>query len=220
MKHTYYPGLKAIEEYFEMNFSDVIQKLHLDNKRSIKSLSDECGVSRDTFQRQAKNLGLKLRNIQDATKLNKNKGHNHWAFGKTKANSEWAIAHSDRMIKNNPMHNVESKEKRAKTFSKTLASEIVLPQEVQFKSGLRSKRVEFIFQYPIGPYVIDFYIPSKNLCIEIDSTDKWGKDRRLKAKIKDSYLKKNGFSILRINKSSFKTTLDVHNLLYKHHIID
>jgi very-short-patch-repair endonuclease len=47
---------------------------------------------------------------------------------------------------------------------------------------LNSKWVEFTHQYWINKFVLDFFIPSKNLCIEVDWTDHRSKGKLDKAK--------------------------------------
>lgn len=193
-------ALQKIELYFKLPFKKVISKLHWKEKRSIKSLSDECGVSRDTFQRLSKGFNIDLRSLQDAAKLTKNRGERHWAFGLTKDNSEWANNSSRRMTKNNPANDRKLAIKRARTISK-LYKEKLLPQELKMKDILDKAFIKYEVQKPIGPYVIDFFIPDLNLCLEVDSTSKWGKERRDAASIKDRYLKRRSFRMVRVNKN-------------------
>lgn len=193
------PGLLAIERHFNMSFNDVIKILHHAQKRSIKSLSDECGISRDTFQKQANRLGIKLRNSKEACALTENKGERHWAWGLRKENSAWAKMHSDRMKKDNPAFKLLIKSKRAKSMIEVLKKR-KLPQEIKFQKILEKNKIEYEWQKPCGPYNMDFYLPKQNLCVEIDSTRHWGGNRTRAAKIRDAFLLKNGFKTVRINK--------------------
>jgi very-short-patch-repair endonuclease len=196
------PGLQVIEAYFNMPFKDVINELHWKNGQSIKCLSDQCGISRDTFQRNAKRLKLKLRSHQKAIELDvpNRSGDKHWAYGLTKENSEWAKMHSDRMKINNPCRNPEILRKKQESTAEKYRNNM-LPQEMSFADILNNHNVFHLPQYVIGSYIIDFYIPRLNLCIEIDSTYKWGNDRKIAAQKKDDYLiKERSFNVLRINK--------------------
>jgi len=213
------PGLDKIEKHFNMPFSDVITTLHWRDKRSIKSLSDECGISRDTFQRNAKKYGLDLRKAKEACGLTKNKGKDHWAYGLTKENSEWAKNHSDRMVAKNPSQNKRAMEKRAITSAQTLKDK-KLPQEIAFAKILKELNIDFEEQTPFGPYNADFFIKDLNLVIEIDSTNKWGKERRSKAAIRDDILLcEHGIETLRINKAWLPDKLRIINILKANNVI-
>jgi len=192
--------LKKIEEHFGMPFRNVMEDLHLAKGVSVLRLSVACGVSRHTINKLAKEIGIVTNNIKKAalsTPLKK--GESHWAYGKTKDNSEWAMNASKRMTKNNPSKNKKTREKMSASISETYKKNL-LPQEKIFKEMLEEKNINFVAQHPIGTYIIDFFIPLKNLCVEIDSTDKWGRERRNLAEIKDRFLEKKGYDILRINK--------------------
>lgn len=40
--------------------------------------------------------------------------------------------------------------------------------EEAVRDALTAAGVEFVFQYPVGPYVADFFIPEKHLILEVD----------------------------------------------------
>lgn len=213
------PGLDAIESHFKMNFEEVIRILHWENKTSLFRLSNECGISRDTFQRHAKYFNLKLMNSRDAALSSPfKKGKDHWAFGLRKENSKWAKAHSVRMKKENPCSNIDIMNKKQDTTASTYRKN-PLAQEKLFAKFLKNRNVKYDDQYRIGPYIIDFFIPNLNLCIEIDSTFKWGKERKISASIKDEYLTKLGFKILRINKAHLKNKRLILDILNTHNVI-
>ena len=182
--------------------------MHWKEKKSIKSLSDSCGISRDTFDKNAKTLDIKLRSIKDAAKITNNRGKKHWAFGLRKENSTWAKKHSVRMKKNNPCSNPETLRKKQETTANTYRKN-PLEQEKIFGKILRNHNIKYEDQHPIGAYIIDFFIPNLNLCIEIDSTFKWGTERRRSASIKDEYLTKLGFKILHRNRTGMHEAMAV-----------
>lgn len=205
-------GLKRIEQYFNMSFEDIINKLHWQEQKSIKALSDLCRVSRDTFQKQAIKRGLSLRNSKEACSLTTNKGKNHWAYGIKRPDC------SKRMKEKNPSFNNVNLINGAKTRSEYFKQNL-LPQEIAFENILKELNIEYESQYPLNRFIIDFFIPKLNLCIEIDSKSKWGKERRIKAFIKDKFLKENGFSIIRINKRLLKDKLAIIDILNTNNII-
>ena len=193
-------GLNRIEKHFNMTFRLIIENLHWSDHRSIKSLSDECGISRDTFQKNAKRMGITLRSAKESAKLNPNKGIKHWAYGKNKDNSEIHRKSSERMRLNNPSHNDIVLEKNMISFSKYL-KENLSKHEIIFIDLLKEHKVDFIVQHPFGRYILDFFIPDLNIAIELDSKDSWDKTRKLRAYVKDAFLKKKDIYTLRIGRT-------------------
>lgn len=207
-------AIEKIELHFGMSFKKIMTDLHIKEGISILELSKRCGFSRDCFQKEAKKLGLKIMTRQEAA-LRKYEHHTHWAIGLTKENSYFGKMHSLRMKKNNPGKDPEIRKKMSVSLSK-IFKERMLPQELLFKEILDKHCVEYIPQHPIEQFIIDFFIPSLNLCIEIDSTDKWCSDKRRKAKKKDLILKNKGFEILRINKKYLNDDLFMKQILINH----
>lgn len=207
-----------IEKYFKMPFEMVIKELHLKQKISLNELSKRCEINRNSITSIAKKNGLKTRSVKEATRLTKNKGENHWAYGKTKENCKAFKKHSDRMKQKNPSYNLEmltkSAVKRAETFRKN-----PWPQEVMFENILKEHKVEYIFQYPIKSFIIDFFIEDISLCIEIDSVWKWGKIRRSHAEKKDKILKSLGYNVLRIDKRLLKDKKNILDILKANNVI-
>tara|TARA_Y100000034_G_C6771249_1_gene344084 strand:- start:19 stop:774 length:756 start_codon:yes stop_codon:yes gene_type:complete len=77
--------------------------------------------------------------------------------------------------------------------------------------------IEYISEYEIGNFIIDFYIPSKNLCIEADGdywhgnkdTDKYiGNDMQKTSidrdKRKEEFLNENGYTLMRFWETDVK----------------
>lgn len=184
--------LDIIESHFKMDFKSIINELHLKQGRSINELSRDVGISHTPFVRLAKKFNLTFRNKPEASTLN--------------------------ISKNNPIFLDDARFNRAKSVKQYLI-EKNLKQELLFKSILLKSNKQFIEQHPIGPYNIDFYIQDSRLCIEIDSTKKWGKEKRLKAYQRDSYLKENGYWVLRINKLWLDDYSFIKNILKAYNII-
>ena len=207
-----------IEKYFGMTIEEIIFKKHLDEKISLNDLSKECGVIRQSFTNIAKKLGLEIRSVKEATRLTRNKGENHFNFGNTKLNNEYCLAASNRMKTKNPTKNVENLTKAAATRSEYFKTK-PWPPEIVFIKILNGYKVEYIFQHPIRQYIIDFFIPEKNICVEIDSTKHWGLDRREAAKIKDKILFDLGFKVVRICKSKLTDLNFIADTLKSQNII-
>lgn len=165
---------ERIENHFGMSFDQLIQKLHWGENRSIHSLAKECGLSHTPFIRLAKLTNLRLRTHKEASSLN--------------------------MRINNAVTFFGAAEKRAIKIKNTFVNNL-LPQELVFKEILLKAGKVFEMQKPIGAYNVDFFVPDKNMCIEIDSSYKWGLDRKKAAFEKDKYLIEKGYRVIRLNKA-------------------
>jgi len=191
-----------------MNLENIISNLHWEQGKSLNLLSKECGVTRQSFTNACKKQGLKTRGVREATKLTKNKGSAHYQFGKSNPKQ------AKRMRENNPALIKEylqrATDKKSETYKK-----YPWPQEIKMMRILDKRKITYIFQFPACPYILDFYLPEKSICIEVDSTDKWGKDRKLKAKERDSFLLGKGISVFRINKKYLDNPIKVESFFSK-----
>ena len=52
-------------------------------------------------------------------------------------------------------------------------------------------------QKVLGPYIVDFYIASQKIVIELDGSQHYEPEHQEKDATRDAYLKENGFQILR-----------------------
>ena len=72
-------------------------------------------------------------------------------------------------------------------------------------------------QYNIGNYIVDFYIPKKQLVIEIDGIQHLTKENQEKDRARDEFLKKEGLAVLRFsNESIRKNFTDVCQVILNH----
>ena len=62
---------------------------------------------------------------------------------------------------------------------------------------LKRLKVNVKRQKVIGPYIVDFYIPSKKIVIELDGSQHFEKDGREEDIERDNYLKSLGITVLR-----------------------
>lgn len=206
------------EKYFGISFEEIVLVKHLKEKISLNELSKLCGVTRQSLANIAKRLGLKTRSIKESNVLTKNKGENHFNFGKTKENDEHCKRSSDRMKNKNPIRNPDTRAKASASLAEYFKKN-PLKQEAAFSRILKSRDIDFAFQYPIGPYVVDFFIPEKNLCIEIDSCDKWDAKKRRRADLKDIELNNKGFTVVRINRHKVSKKDIILDILKSNNII-
>lgn len=68
---------------------------------------------------------------------------------------------------------------------------------------LRKDRIGYRFrrQFPVGPYVLDFYCAAAGLCVEVDGP--LHEERKVKDLIRDQYLSDRGVETLRIPTGDF-----------------
>ena len=72
-------------------------------------------------------------------------------------------------------------------------------------------------QYNIGNYIVDFYIPQKQLVIEIDGIQHLTKEHKEKDQTRDKFLEEQGLRILRFpNDSMRKSFADVCQVILNH----
>ncbi|OGU60758.1 MAG: hypothetical protein A2X64_05535 [Ignavibacteria bacterium GWF2_33_9] len=69
-----------------------------------------------------------------------------------------------------------------------------------FWNEVRARRFEglkFIRQFPLGPFIFDFYCPEKSLLIELDGETHLEEEVRENDLKKDNFARVNGFILLR-----------------------
>ena len=72
-------------------------------------------------------------------------------------------------------------------------------------------------QYNIGNYIVDFYIPQKQLVIEVDGIQHLMEEHQEKDQTRDEFLEGQGLRVLRIpNESIRKSFTDVCQIILNH----
>ena len=72
-------------------------------------------------------------------------------------------------------------------------------------------------QYNIGNYIVDFYIPKKQLVIEIDGVQHLTQEHKEKDQARDKYLEEQGLTVLRFpNRSIRENFADVCQIILNH----
>ena len=72
-------------------------------------------------------------------------------------------------------------------------------------------------QYNIGNYIVDFYIPQKQLVIEIDGIQHLTEEHKEKDQTRDNFLEEQGLMVLRFsNESICKNFTDVCQVILNH----
>jgi very-short-patch-repair endonuclease len=74
------------------------------------------------------------------------------------------------------------------------------PPEVLLWSHLRSAKTGYKVrrQHPIGPYVVDFFVSSGGLVIEVDGSPHDFGNRPQRDEVRENYLRNRGYRVLRL----------------------
>ena len=82
--------------------------------------------------------------------------------------------------------------------ARKLRRSLSLPEALLWRelSGKRTG-VKVRKQHPIGPYIVDFYVASSRLVIEVDGEAHSRGDRPKRDEIRDRYLLENGYEVAR-----------------------
>jgi very-short-patch-repair endonuclease len=83
--------------------------------------------------------------------------------------------------------------------------------EIALWARIRRKQLkdkQFYRQKNIGNYIVDFYCPAAKLVIELDGDQHYTDEGLRKDEIRDSSLKRLGFTVLRFSSSEALTNLD------------
>jgi very-short-patch-repair endonuclease len=214
-----------LERMLGEDLGEWIQREYVEKQRTTVDISEQLGIQRRTLTRYMNEFGIKRRNNaednkrryqnmtneqrnQQTSKANESVRKNGQPKKKGKpaawVNSEkrQEIARKISLSKRgdqNPM----TKETHREKASKSLVSEFrkrALPQEEVVCKHLDDRGVNYVYQYHVGRYVCDFAFLDKDLIIEIDTMDKWGKERRERSEIRDAYLNERGWKVIHLNK--------------------
>lgn len=91
-------------------------------------------------------------------------------------------------------NNTSLKSQRRKLRNNSTSAEAELWKYIK---GKKLDGRKFRRQYSFGPYILDFYCPSENLCIEMDGDPHGDYVKIEKDEIRDDYLKGNGIKVVR-----------------------
>ena len=87
-------------------------------------------------------------------------------------------------------------------------------------SRIRRKQLkgyQFYRQKNIGNYIVDFYCPAAKLIVEIDGGQHYSKEGTEKDKVRDNYVSRLGFTVLRFSdRDVFKNINGVLERIYEY----
>ncbi|WP_299328482.1 endonuclease domain-containing protein [Parasphingopyxis sp.] len=100
--------------------------------------------------------------------------------------------------------------RRPETYTaRRLRREMTLPETLLWKQ-IRGKRLghKFRRQYPIGPYIADFYCSSARLVVEIDGQAHDNAIRSERDVNRDRFFAENGYSVLHIRAAEILSNME------------
>ncbi len=91
---------------------------------------------------------------------------------------------------------------------KTLRNNLT-PQEIALWVYLKDSNLGFKFrrQNSVGPYILDFYCPSKKLAIEIDGSQHFEKSAEAYDEKRTQYLRSKGIQVVRFTNAEINTNM-------------
>lgn len=91
--------------------------------------------------------------------------------------------------------------------------------EQKFWSIVRKRQIEniqFLRQRPIGKYIVDFVSLSRKIIIEIDGSQHYEEENKIKDQLREKFLNTLGFTVIRFNDREVLTNIEgVKEELYK-----
>jgi very-short-patch-repair endonuclease len=99
---------------------------------------------------------------------------------------------------------------KLKKYSRELRKDMTDAERLLW-SNLRRKQLkgfQFYRQRIIGSYIVDFYCPKAKLIIEVDGGQHYTSEGEGKDKIRDKYMNRLGFAILRVTDRDIFENLD------------
>lgn len=78
--------------------------------------------------------------------------------------------------------------------------------EVAVRAVLDALGEDYIYQYRVGSYVVDFYLPHRNMFLEADGAYWHGLPKAAaRDKIRDARLRALGYKVVRLTETAIKT---------------
>lgn len=105
----------------------------------------------------------------------------------------------------NEIYNHTYYNKGFKQVAQELRNNSTETEKIMWFQYLRFKKPQVKRQRPIGPYIVDFFVPKLKLVIEIDGDYHFTPDQVEKDKQRDSYLVGLGITIIRIRNDEVKS---------------
>ena len=109
-------------------------------------------------------------------------------------------------VKNMSIKNPRNSLEQRRTLRRSMTD-----AETLFWERVRNKQIldtRFKRQYGIGPYILDFYVPKANLCIEIDGGIHNLEEVKRKDLNRDAFLERNCIHVLRFKNSEIENDID------------
>lgn len=118
------------------------------------------------------------------------------------------IRHGSSAVKTQWRNNTKRRETQAVSFANNVAPTFRPSQaEESFMRLLVQNKIQFVFQYPIHRYILDFALPFSKIAIEIDGREhKFSKPRKQKDIARDKWLSANNWTVFRLSNTDIINT--------------
>ena len=90
--------------------------------------------------------------------------------------------------------------------AQTLRRRMTKEEKHLWYDGLKYLPITVQRQKVIGPYIVDFYIASVNVVIEVDGSQHWDIVHRQKDEVRDTYFSQQGITVLRYSNEMIHTS--------------
>lgn len=107
--------------------------------------------------------------------------------------------------------------KKLKPNAQSLRKNMTEEERILWYQFLRMLSIHFYRQRVIGNYIVDFYCPKAKLVIELDGSQHYSEDGLAYDARRDTYLRENGLTILRVSNLEIRKNLSgVADLILQH----
>ena len=187
----------------------IIETQHWQAGKSVRCIEREHGIKPTRLNWWCQRHGIRLRTRTEQVSItnsgpnpNRPHGETHWAFGLNKHTSAMYAAHSARMLADNPIKRKDVARTRAVSVSATYR-QAPTPAESRLVSLLQETGIAFIFQHPIGKYIVDVAIPAARVILELDGKGHSYRERRAHDIERDTFLIGQGWDVVRVCQRKF-----------------
>ncbi len=108
-----------------------------------------------------------------------------------------------RILKRNPVSDQVRERARELRKASTTAEKKLWRVLRAYKAGVKFRR-----QYPVGPYIADFYSPDLGLVIELDGDSHASEEAMEHDRVRDEYLRSQGLTVRRYTNGQVMNNLD------------
>jgi len=194
-----------------------LHRRYLDDLRTYREITKELGINIRTLMKLMRACNIEPRNPSKAVAAQwvrnparrksqaermrqMSKGKPSWSAGLTKNDHPGIMQMSLTSLGDrNPMKRPEIRAAHAKSVAHYYGKH-PQPQELAFMEALDSAGIDYVFQPPFGPYILDFAFVAERINVEIESRSSWGHEQQAHSRKRTGYLERHGWYVLHVRK--------------------